>query len=220
MSLPRTLCTSRESSEREEETLQKEKTLQIFTLKRPAATLAFPVLAVASLFLVTACGGGTATEEPSGGGTTRGSTTTLAPSPTTGETTAASEADAISTSTSTDSGLFFPEHEAGPVPSSVGRGKLMVDQAGCIRLETGAYDTAATIIWPPDYALETEGGEILILDKEGQVVTQVGDQLTIGGGGIGDSLEGVSGVDERTRRELHERCPGSYFYAGEVVSAQ
>lgn len=192
--------------------------MQIFALKRLAATLVLPMLATASL-LVAACAGSTATKEPpEGDSTTRGSTTS--PVPTTGETTAVSESNATSASTPTDSGLFFPEHEAGPAPLSVGQGELMVDHAGCIRLDPGASGPADTVIWPPDYALETEDSEILILNGEGGVVARVGDQVEIGGGGIGNSLEGVAGIDERTKRELIERCPGQYFYAGEELRVQ
>lgn len=78
----------------------------------------------------------------------------------------------------------------------------------------------ATLIWPPDYAARAEGGEIRILDEGGRVVARVGDEVSIGGGFIGrrKALEGISGVNEQTKRELIQRCPGEYFYAAPHIT--
>ena len=113
-------------------------------------------------------------------------------------------------------GVFFPTHERGETPAAQAHGWLVLDDEGCIRLRiTKDSPAVTTLMWPPDYAASAEGGEIRILDREGRVLARVGDPVYIVGGFIGGrrALEGISGVDERTKRQLIERCPGEYFYA-------
>lgn len=117
-------------------------------------------------------------------------------------------------------GVFFPEHEAGEVPAARLGGMLALDREGCVRLRTGGRGPGETILWSPEYAPETRNGTVLVLDGRGREAARTGEKVIIVGGYVGDSLEGISGVDERTRREAHERCPGSYIYAGPVLSGQ
>lgn len=112
--------------------------------------------------------------------------------------------------------VFFPKHGYGEVPAAMVVGKLTMDDKGCVRLNTGDPSEKATILWPAGYALNVEGDTIRILDGEGRIAATVGNEIEAGGGFIGTSLEGVSGVDEQTRREAARRCPGEYFYAGSL----
>lgn len=116
--------------------------------------------------------------------------------------------------------VFFPRHEEGEVPATLAGGRLALDDEGCIRLVTARNRSRATLIWPPTYAARAEAGEIRILDEGGRVVARVGDEVRIGGGFIGKmrALEGISGVNEQTKRELIQRCPGEYFYAAPYIS--
>lgn len=121
----------------------------------------------------------------------------------------------VSSSPSSDRDVFFPKHEAGAVPDALVGGKLISDEQGCIRLEVPGANP--TLIWSPDYELGIGGNDkVQILDGEGRVAAKVGDEVTLGGGFVGDSLEGIGGVSFWTKRELRERCPGPYWYAGEV----
>jgi hypothetical protein len=190
---------------------------------------AVPLL-VATALAVTACGGSASTEDSSEStAKTQRNATSLSTTETrdmtnTTATTASTTGDSPLTSpskstSSSDKGLFFPRHKKGEVPAALAGGKLVLDHEGCIRLVTAGNRPGATLIWPPAYAARTEGGEIRILDEGGQVVARVGDEVRIGGGFIrgAKALEGISGVDEQTKRELIERCPGSYYYAAPYV---
>jgi hypothetical protein len=57
-------------------------------------------------------------------------------------------------------------------------------------------------LWPPDYAVKMEEGEIAIVDGSGQVVARVGEEVTLGGGPIPHSW------DSAEYRRLHGDLPG------------
>jgi hypothetical protein len=102
---------------------------------------------------------------------------------------------------------------------ALGGGRLTIDERGCIRMEVSEDGPEPTLIFLPDYALGFKDDEVWILDGEDRPVAKVGDLVRVVGGSTGDSLEGFSGLDEQTKRELYERCPGPYWMAGEVRSA-
>jgi len=58
--------------------------------------------------------------------------------------------------------------------------------------------------------LDLEGSGIRVLDADGAVVARVGEEASLGGGGISDRMVRER-VGDRTAREPLERCPGSYF---------
>lgn len=199
---------------------RKEGTVRIFTLKCPAATLVLAVLATASL-VASACGGGDSTEGPSAAST---------PTPTTGETTAASEPGAASSPSPTDPGdlgVFFPRRgqPLDAFPMSGLDGELIVDDAGCLRV-VGKGARTVVPVWPYDHLLGTEGGDIYVLDG-GNTVAKVGDEVTVVGADFGTSYGGPLVADreggtiegEPAKRELYGRCPGSYWLTGKVGKA-
>lgn len=110
--------------------------------------------------------------------------------------------------------VFFPRHAGGESPAALAAGRLVVEENGCIRLETNGE--AITPIWPADFSLSSTRGEGSILDGEGRVLAELGDRVEAGGGFVGRSPEGIPGLDGTTRRELRTRCPGEYFLVGSL----
>jgi hypothetical protein len=91
-------------------------------------------------------------------------------------------------------------------------GKLVVDEAGCLRLRTWSGDDTVPL-WMRGWRLKTGDGGPRVLDDEGRTVGRVGGKVALGGGEVTKGMvEGGAVVGgRRTARELLERCPGDYF---------
>jgi hypothetical protein len=94
-------------------------------------------------------------------------------------------------------------------------GELVLDDEGCLRVKATPKDPGTTPVWPAGYGLDATGGEVRILDEEGRVVAKVGERVYVGGGET--PKDHVTLADERTERELFERCPGEYWIVGSEV---
>lgn len=174
------------------------------TLWRALVKLALPALVTASL-MGAACGAQPSAE---GSSATPGPAAATAP-----ETTAVSELGG-------DVVFLNQSESVDHIPTSMGGGELAVDGKGCLRMgPQGDRRPNFVPVWPPDYSLDAGGERMRILDGEGWVVARVGDEIRVGGGPA-SSLEAVVDVDEQQGREIRERCPGSYFIVGEVLSAR
>lgn len=113
------------------------------------------------------------------------------------------------TASSRSSDVFFPEYQpTGEVMMAEFRGKLVLDDESCLRVEWPRHGSVVPI-WPSDYKLDVTGREVRVLAKSGRVAARVGEEVYMSGGEIGRSLEG--------RRELEERCPGTYWIVGAEV---
>lgn len=120
--------------------------------------------------------------------------------------------------------VLFPQQKPsdGLPPSARIRGKLVLDEAGCIRIDGGGSAPATLPLWPDYFELSTEGDELHILDGRGDLVARVGGRIDTGGGEMqqGDTtpretfqaLRRAVGGD--TARQLRERCPGPYWIVG------
>ena len=147
---------------------------------------------VAISLATAACGEGPAAQDP-------------APTHSSGKTT---------TAASTTAGVFFPTQR----PAKFGyeelqSGELIRDATGCLRVR---YQAGAVVpLWPPGYEPSAGGDEVRVLDAEGRIVGRVGEMVTMGGGGIREEALTEDVLDQDTKRELLERCPGTYFLVQE-----
>ena len=121
--------------------------------------------------------------------------------------------------------VFFPHHQ-GSTPLVGNGGRLVEDEAGCIRFRISEGDsttegTTPTLLWPRPWSAERgEDGRVRIFDEEGRTLARVGDEVWLGMAFVlptANPLEEVSEVDERTKRELLRRCPGWYYITGSEI---
>lgn len=125
-----------------------------------------------------------------------------------------SDANAAPQSSGTDSEVFFPERlPGGEDMLAQTRGKLVLDGRGCLRVRRDG--ASPTIVWPTSFEARRASGEVKVVNGKGKTVAQVGREVLMGGGE--GALKGTKIVDKPTRRELQERCPGSYWAAAPPV---
>lgn len=125
---------------------------------------------------------------------------------------------------------FFPTLRAlnAAVPEARLEGKLALDEKGCLLIQPPPVNKAkfpganihkfpGTVpLWPAYYRLETEKGEVRVLDEDGRVVARVGERVSMGGGEIAaETIRGNDLMGEQELRELSERCPDDYWMVGE-----
>lgn len=132
--------------------------------------------------------------------------------------------DPASTTASSQDGIFFPTLE-GPqrdVMEARATGRLILTGNGCLRLGAGGDYPSSLLIWPPGYSLNAEGNRARIINENGQVAVEVGDEIVTGGGEIvppassGElSSRDLAAIPENLRPELPERCPPPYWVVGE-----
>jgi hypothetical protein len=136
------------------------------------------------------------------------------PAQSSGETPTARASSSPAGASSRVSGVFFAERRpGGEYMLSEIRGELVLDERGCLRVRHQGY--SPVIVWPSGFEAERSDGGVQILDREGKVVAKVGEVVYMGGGGT--PIRGNKAVYERTRRELLERCPASYWVAAPPV---
>ena len=122
--------------------------------------------------------------------------------------------DPTTTSSTSSAGVFFPTQR----PAKFGyeelqSGELVRDAEGCLRVR---YQAGTVVpLWPPGFEPSVRGAEVRVLDAEGRIVGRVGEMITMGGGGIREEALTEDILDQRTKRELLERCQGTYFLVQE-----
>ena len=92
----------------------------------------------------------------------------------------------------------------------------LVQVTGCLRVNANHSDTSYLPVWPPDFTLSVEDNIIQVLDREGQVVARVGEEVYMDGGEIGSVVFLAEGV----RESLPSDCPGPYWIVGDTVHEQ
>lgn len=122
------------------------------------------------------------------------------------------------------SDVLFPQQKPSDgLPMSAGiTGELVLDEEGCIRIDSGGALPDSLPLWPSYFELSARGDEIRILDGEGDFVARVGGEIDTGGGEMqhGETTPRETlrvlrrGVGEDMARELRERCPGPYWIVG------
>ncbi|MDP9479839.1 MAG: hypothetical protein M3R38_29960 [Actinomycetota bacterium] len=122
------------------------------------------------------------------------------------------------TASSTVPGVFFPEQRPGGADMmSETRGELILDDEGCLRVRYRGG--SSVILWPAGFRPDEAGGEVRVLDGRGRVVARVGEGVYMAGGGAPSPERLDEVVEERTARQLRERCPGAYWVAAPPVRA-
>ncbi len=94
-------------------------------------------------------------------------------------------------------------------------GKLIVKD-GYLRVSAGDSDRGALIIWQPDYFLNNNEGVVEILDRDGEVVARVGEEIRVGGG----EVPLTENLQQQLREPLPEQCEGPYWLMGELVPGE
>ncbi|MBC8445842.1 MAG: hypothetical protein H8D74_01445 [Chloroflexi bacterium] len=89
-------------------------------------------------------------------------------------------------------------------------GKLIVKD-GCLRVSASDRDRGHLIIWQPDYFLNSNEGVIEILDRNGQVVGRVGEEVCMGGG----EIPLTASLEHQLCEPLPEHCEGPYWLQGD-----
>ncbi len=109
-----------------------------------------------------------------------------------------------------------PVEGVGQVMAALATGRVVVDDAGCIRLKNrGSYD-GDLIVWPPGYSMQTEGVKVHIVKEDGETLARVGDRVELGGGQI-PAHPGVREMYEK-HLEIPQKCTGPLWIVGQVVS--
>jgi hypothetical protein len=90
-------------------------------------------------------------------------------------------------------------------------GTLWLDPEGsCLRITPLQGDEDLLPIWPPEYTLQIDGEQVLVLDGDGKVVARAGEEVTMGGGY-------VPVTDEWVLQQIPPACRGAYFVVGSGV---
>lgn len=92
------------------------------------------------------------------------------------------------------------------------QGRVVVDERGCLRLESADRHT---VVWPKGFTLDEVGGELRVLDGTGSAVGRIGGSFRLGGGEVPFLTEGALVSSEVLQRAV-ESCPGRYWIVGEV----
>ncbi|GAJ24513.1 unnamed protein product, partial [marine sediment metagenome] len=69
------------------------------------------------------------------------------------------------------------------------------------------------IIWQPDYFVNNNDGTIEILDRNGEVVARVGEEVCMGGG----EITSIEHINKLLKEPLPQDCEGPYWLMGEIV---
>ena len=134
--------------------------------------------------------------------------------PTAQDPTTASSTDPTTATSAATAEVFFPKQKPAKFGfEEVQDGELVRDAEGCLRVRYGADNVVP--LWPADLEPSVRGDDVRVLDAEGRVVGRVGEKISLGGGGIRGEALTEDILDQRTKQELVERCPGSYFLVQE-----
>lgn len=93
-------------------------------------------------------------------------------------------------------------------------GKLVLTE-GCLRIQFGEDEkNAYSAIWLHEFSYRRQGDNVAVLDGEGQVVAQLGNQILVSGGGGNLNLS----QEEFAESFLGPyRCPEPYWIVGYEV---
>lgn len=107
---------------------------------------------------------------------------------------------------------FFPVQESGFDQMDGDFGGELELVAGCLRVTSS--DNSYLAIWPYGFSVRVRGGEIQVLDADGEVVGRVGDTIEVGGGGTTLEI-----VEKYIGDSLPEGCEGPYWLVAGVIDS-
>jgi hypothetical protein len=117
----------------------------------------------------------------------------------------------------TDAGtpLFITQNVAPVVVmEALFDGRIIVDDAGCIRQDSG---DRPTVVWPKSYTLDRIDNELRVLNAVGREIGRIGGRFRLGGGEVPQLHEG-SHLSSADRHRATTRCPGIFWITGDVPS--
>ena len=85
--------------------------------------------------------------------------------------------------------------------------RVLVDAQGCLRLDTADRHT---VVWPHGWRFDGAGDETRILDEDGALAGQVGEEFSLAGGEV-TSLPDAMGFTDSDRELAAAHCPGRYW---------
>lgn len=104
---------------------------------------------------------------------------------------------------------------AASVMQALYRGRVEIDQAGCLRL-AGEPDRH-TVVWPFGSRLGRDQASLVVMDDGGHEVLRVGHLAELGGGEVPGEV-----ITEMLSPEMaaaaFERCPGRFWIVGSFGS--
>ncbi len=84
---------------------------------------------------------------------------------------------------------------------------------GCLYIQDDDTTSSHAAVWPLEFSLTVEGDSSQILNRDKEVVAQVGDQVLVGGGEVR-----IMSQEEFDRNYLGTlQCSGPYWLVTEVV---
>lgn len=109
--------------------------------------------------------------------------------------------------------IFFPTlaEPATGYPDALAIGTL-VQRRGCVFLE-GTDGSRTLLIWPFGWSIQaTEDGSLRVLDENGTPVREIGEEVELGGGFVGESRNRTGFPEELIGEPIPDRCKaGGYF---------
>lgn len=105
---------------------------------------------------------------------------------------------------------------AGAVMEALFEGRVIRDEQGCLRLETGGGERH-TVVWPHGFTLRSRAGALYVHDAEGREIGRVGGPFRFGGGEV-PSAEWLD-LSAEQRAQAQTRCPGRYWVVGDTDPA-
>ncbi|MDY6911118.1 MAG: hypothetical protein SVM79_01985 [Chloroflexota bacterium] len=110
-----------------------------------------------------------------------------------------------------DTTIHFPQLKtrSASFMTAMLTGELVLED-GFLRVRASDDDEGNLIIWQTDYFLHSNEGVIEILDRNGQVVGRVGEEVCMGGG----EVSMTASFERQLREPLPEHCEGPYWLQG------
>ncbi len=91
------------------------------------------------------------------------------------------------------------------------QGRVILDQAGCIRLDSAE---GSTVVWPYGATLQQSGLELRVRAADGREIGRLGGSFRFGGGHVPTLHTFALAPEDRELAQLS--CPGDFWIVGEI----